>query len=339
MPSEDEVKADLERIVGPVWPKIWERLVTKDHVAEVVDGFADIDDLVTEYRELADLRADKKQSFPIEVKDTLERTRARSSLANRCLADNEAVSRWRDTWLPAGLLNHDQLSDWLRTRYKRSLPPDWPFIDPWTGEQPRKHGWPTTPTLAPDGQIAKWAWPDVETLAIELPDGEAFSLRVPPIGALSELVGVVASVESFGARESDVVLAVVCGVPLVCPSASASFTKSFRDPASNMVSLQLDPMMTPAQVAEAWEKVRGEVFSRSARQQSDKHLQLAQLRWDNPASSTPELKAEWNRTHPDWAYENMRHFRRDLVAATERWTDPGRYYGSLDWAYEDLGQD
>ncbi len=338
-----DLKADLELRLGhPVGDRMWELLVNDGHVSEVELGHAELDHLVTRVR---DIRAASIERTPRAVppRSTHARDAARSALATLQINNDPAVQSFRGSWLPNSLLEPEAVSGWLQQRYERMLPVDWPYQHPWTGQVPSGHGWPvgvpagirsksTQPT-------PKWAWPAVKKLPVYLllPDRVTWKrveLRCPPGGALPQLARVVEkrAENFFGIDPADLAHSILTGRRVSVPAIQWTGQVDFFTPAAGSYTLQVDPYVTPDQLKAAWADIRKWLFRSTPRQQSDKHLALAELRWSNPETGWEALRGEWNDQHPEegMRYDNIRHFRRDVNQATRRWVGAVDYFRDAD---------
>ncbi len=90
-------------------------------------------------------------------------------------------------------------------------------------------------------------------------------------------------------------------------------------PALQRITLQLDPVLTPAEVAVAYRTLRTRIVGKQQiRTQSPKHLALAVFAVEYPDGSLRERMAEWNRRYPKWRYNQVTNFGRDLRTALRR---------------------
>jgi len=87
------------------------------------------------------------------------------------------------------------------------------------------------------------------------------------------------------------------------------------------VVLEVDPQLTPGQVAAAFREARTRLLGRGTRSLSDKHLRLAQI-WALREERSGELMKIWNETYPHWDYDSLRQFNRDVSVARRRVVDP-----------------
>jgi hypothetical protein len=90
-------------------------------------------------------------------------------------------------------------------------------------------------------------------------------------------------------------------------------------PALTRVVFEIDPTMSPREVANLYRQIRFRHFGRRHRSMTAKHIELAKF-W----SSIPEgrtwkaLREEWNKLHPRWAYKREQNFARDCEQARKR---------------------
>lgn len=87
------------------------------------------------------------------------------------------------------------------------------------------------------------------------------------------------------------------------------------------VVLEVDPQLTPGQVAAAFREERNRLLGRGTRSLSDKHLRLAQI-WALREERSGELMKVWNETYPNWGYDSLTQFNRDVSVARRRVVDP-----------------
>lgn len=88
------------------------------------------------------------------------------------------------------------------------------------------------------------------------------------------------------------------------------------------VRIDLDPAVTPQQLAGWWRDVRRRMHDERYRSQSKKHLRLAAfMAGRDETTSWDQDRLDWNRVTadtPEWNYADRRTFHRDATAAVER---------------------
>jgi hypothetical protein len=115
------------------------------------------------------------------------------------------------------------------------------------------------------------------------------------------------------------------GVPEL-PRSDARFVE--RDPSAlSRIRLELDPFLSPRDVARIYQEARGEL-RRRFRDLSLKHAALAGACFFTNESRRdwPDHLRNWNRAvakdHPDWQYNKLALFRRDAEKARQRMLFP-----------------
>lgn len=85
------------------------------------------------------------------------------------------------------------------------------------------------------------------------------------------------------------------------------------------VHMEIDPAMSPREVANLYREIRFRHFGRRHRSMSAKHLELAKF-WSAAAEETTwkALREQWNQSHPKWAYKRDQQFSRDCAQARRR---------------------
>jgi hypothetical protein len=90
------------------------------------------------------------------------------------------------------------------------------------------------------------------------------------------------------------------------------------------IVLTIDPTSTPADVANAYRRLRAGNFGR-VRRLSKKHTTLAQHALAHPDASPQEQMARWNRRYRrKWPYRQLNAFARDVRQALQRLANPVR---------------
>jgi hypothetical protein len=94
---------------------------------------------------------------------------------------------------------------------------------------------------------------------------------------------------------------------------------------TSRITLEIDPAVSPSEVAEFYRQARKEVITGRHRTLSEKHLQLAQFITSRPEDElwTERLTA-WNDAYPQWSYDAalIKNFMRDCSRARERLLHP-----------------
>jgi len=89
--------------------------------------------------------------------------------------------------------------------------------------------------------------------------------------------------------------------------------------ALNRIELQIDPTLSPRQVAEVYRQLRAQVFGRRYRAMSEKHVRLALFTLSRPdGEALKSAMTVWNKRYPKWRYRQESNFGRDRIAAKRR---------------------
>lgn len=90
-------------------------------------------------------------------------------------------------------------------------------------------------------------------------------------------------------------------------------------PRLSRVKLEIDPGMSPREVADEYRRVRQYLVGKRHRDLTDKYLQLATFTLTELRGATLDARMHaWNDTHPDWAYAFPSMFGRDAQLAQQR---------------------
>jgi hypothetical protein len=97
-----------------------------------------------------------------------------------------------------------------------------------------------------------------------------------------------------------------------------------RLPAVSRFQIEVDPAVTPSELARAYRNARKKYLKGRVRRLSAKHLQLAAF-MASRAEGEPgkDAMAAWNRKYRRWKYTHVSNFLRDAAAARRRLLFPG----------------
>jgi len=135
-------------------------------------------------------------------------------------------------------------------------------------------------------------------------------------------------------REAAATLFVLTGgTPLSSPlemSVNAT-TSPFK---RRIVTLEIDPMLSPREVARNYSEIRRRLTSgRRQRGLGEKHLTLAGMIAGASEEPWATRLQRWNKAHPKWKYLQESNFRRDCLKARERILAPAssadRVFGAI----------
>ena len=95
----------------------------------------------------------------------------------------------------------------------------------------------------------------------------------------------------------------------------------FSQPISSRINMEIDPTLTPEEVAERYKRLRASLIGARYRSMSEKHLRLAEFYGGHKPEGTTwtALMDKWNRSQdPGWEYNRFEAFARDCTQAWQR---------------------
>jgi hypothetical protein len=233
-------------------------------------------------------------------------------LAAYAARENEVVG-FRRAVLGSRLLAPGKVEEWVNWQAERDGPPTRWLAVPLPPDVQPQPGETITFTL----QTCRV---EVETLRYVVPDDPW--VRVRPVaaggilGRLQRLSRRLA--DRYGWHEAQATTFVLTdAVPLV--DAVRVAWRPGAVPALDRIVLEVDPVLTPAEVAAQYRQARAQALGKAlVRPQSEKHRALAVFAVEHPDGTFRERMAVWNRLHPQWRYSQETNFGRDLRAAVRR---------------------
>jgi len=120
-------------------------------------------------------------------------------------------------------------------------------------------------------------------------------------------------------RRCDATVFVLSDAPPAIEESDYEVASTRAVPALTRVIMQLDPAMSPREVATLYRQIRLTCFGGRHRSMSEKHVELARF-WSSVQEDVPwrEVMQEWNKLHPRWAYKREQNFERDCAQARKR---------------------
>lgn len=331
-----EPREAVERALGkPLPDEAWAQAVEDGWERDIRIADLDPAEVARRLRRYGTVGAPRSRAFQREASDGRIpgaellnlRGKVLGAWSARAARTDHEVRAFRRIHLRTGLLQPNAVHKWVVTMYRANLPKEWPvtgdpvadadapyrahlevrqarhaFIDLiWAepdGEEMWQGGrWPV-PLRSPLGRLAglseklaeKWKWTAVEATLFVLTDRIPF---VSPITGRSS-VGVNFHADMWGSHD-----------------------------VFSRVTIELDPTVSPEQLAAWWRGVRRRMLSGDRyRALGHKHLELARFMSERDESTSWEDdRKAWNRAHarqPTWKYEDRRNFHRDAVSAVRR---------------------
>ena len=324
----DEIRAALAFRLGH-GPKeeVWDRLVEEDYVREVWEETAEIGYLEEKYREFN--RVPTRLLRPSKsAKDSgLRKIRLQilSDLTARQAATEKSVIAFRQQYLAEGLLKRQEVVGWITdkaaeegpaSRYLRVPIPD--------GHEPiRRNGRIVTePPLTISDRISA-IQVEVELLSYTSPDDQwVRKIPVKHGGTLDKLrVVSKALARRYTWSEALATVFVLTGKSPLLSSLRGGIRMVFNQHISSRISMEIDPTLTPDEVAERYKKLRSSFIGVRYRSMSEKHLRLAEFYGGQKPEGTTwiALMDKWNRSQRrGWEYNRFETFARDCKQAWGR---------------------
>ncbi len=222
-------------------------------------------------------------------------------------------------------------------------------VEEWIKQQSQKDGPPTIwlnniplPQAKTNEliKLIQGITPDVPKLLLEIPmdqvigtmNLQAHVLKYPGLDewarSISTVVGGVLEhlrrlsdrlAEKYKWSQAQATTFVLTGrIPLIS-SINATLKIHSRSLFSRIV-LDVDPAMSPREIAMHYSRNRKEIMATRHRNLSEKHMQLALFDSKRLKTETWAIKMdEWNKTHPaEWKYEEVSNFAHDCLQSQRR---------------------
>ena len=324
----DEIRAALARRLGHE-PKeeIWDHLVNEAYVRDVWLEIAEIDYLEERYREFNRLPRHLLQPPKSSIDSGLRQIRLQilSDLTARQAATEESVIAFRQQHLTEGLLKREEVVEWVRRQAKKDGPASRylkvPVPD---GYEPiRRNGRIFTEPPLTISDTSPATHIEVGVLSYASPDDE-WVRRIPVKhgGTLDRLRVVSESLaRRFTWKEAQATTFVLTGMSPLLPSLRGEIRMAFSQPISSRINMEIDPTLTPEEVAEQYKKLRAPLIGARYRSMSEKHLRLAEFYGGRKPEGTTwaALKNKWNQSQDrGWEYDRFEAFARDCKQAWRR---------------------
>jgi hypothetical protein len=321
----------------------WDYLLEEGHVARVQKGERTVQWLAE--RVLAILMAAGQGARVLpglkgqglvseEQRRQADRRAVLSLLLAHEAANNPAVRAFRERVLKGALLPLQEVEQWIQQQAQADGPPTAWLEVPVPSkyqlrEHPETHNLYTEPalTLSKDG-CAKGPQTGVHFRVLDygIPSADGVHKISTAVGGVLEQLRALSEhlALQYPWQRYQASLFVLTDqaplVPEVSPSVSAE--------RGGRITLDIDPALTPRQVADAYRRFRRQVLGgKRLKALSPKHLRLAVFMAERPeAEPWGERMEAWNRTFPDWKYEQESNFRRDTGVARKRLLTP-----SISW--------
>jgi hypothetical protein len=338
---DTELQTILQRRLGSRFHQgLWDYLVDRGFVDEVLDGASDLDQLMNEARRILAAgapSAEHRVPAPAPREPRLGQERA-----------------WALSQLVAAHAHHDPDIIAFRHKYLGDALVDWADLDTWITARAKLDGEPTTDItialpasaipdpdadelhLSPPLERVRPARVATRRLDYALPEDDwVRRMAVTADGALDRLRFLAeALAKAYRWTPAQASIFVLCGVtPFITTVRITRSSAKVRHHAdlvwARRITLDIDPAATPQQVLDAFQHARRQQGVAQLHPLSLKHLRLAAFAGaEHPDKPWAERLRLWNTSFPEWHYAEQSNFRRDALRAEARILYPGRYRGS-----------
>lgn len=321
MSTDEELRAAVTRLLDRrLDDETWAFASTQEWIAgshEELDSGVHVDKVVESLagriRQLLDYRSAPRSTESREIPpDGRDEALARvlAALASR----DKSVARFRREVMRGRLVEPSRVTEWVRRRARKEGPPTFRRIIP-----VERGG---TPLPTPFGFVEE------RPLYLDVWDEVGLAQAVPirEDGVLWRLKKLCAWLgEEYSFAEPDCVAFVLSARMPPSPRTRAGFSVAPRLPARSFVRMDVNPRVSPREVADLYGTMRGRLLglmdlgSRS-RAMTEQHAELAIFAAEQEAQSWDELRLSWNSGHPQREFVDVRRFIRDVRAAYRRVT-------------------
>lgn len=350
-----EVLAGLRRRLGDpdyeLPPLLWRKVVRPTVLAEALSGQRHPADIAVEIYGLLDAtgmtrhikRKAKRRTLVLDetaVAKIANREAARSLLYARRAKEEPGVLAFRGEVLRGRLVPRERIAEWIETQADKDGPAS-RWLEVRLPDDVALRVTDSGQALPdPDMSIGTLGGGTIhqDRLEFALPDGWGTSVSTALGGVLERLRVLSAYLaEKYCWDHSAATHFVLAGgVPIV---EGIRFTiKATGDPAERVV-IDLDPDVSPRELAAAYRRQRLEISGGRRRTVTIKTMRLAAFDATDTGGIWKARMDRWNKANPNSRYENWRNFQRDVAAATRRLSRPvmdsNKLFESL---WERLGQ-
>ena len=294
---------------------------------EIWEETAEIEYLEEKYREFSripeGLLAPPRSA--IDVGPRQIRLQILSDLIARKAATEKSVIAFRRQHLAEGLLKRQDVIEWIIKQAAEDGPASRYVRLPIPGDHEltrRNRRFIVEPPLKiSDTPSATQV--EVELLSYASPDHQ--SVEVIAVRHGGRLDGLRILTKSLARRytwqEAQATTFILTGITPLLSSLRGGFRMRFSQPISSRIIMDIDPTLTPEEVAEHYKNLRSNLIGTRYRSMTEKHLRLAEFyRDDKPEGATwAALMDKWNHSqNKGWRYNRFEVFARDCKQAWHR---------------------
>jgi hypothetical protein len=303
------IRDELEQRLPDLTEGEWSLLNDDGYVAEVESGAAEVDYLVERVRRLrrAIGQPTKEVAGELVRAEELARRAATRAEALAALLAAEAsqdtdVVGFRREELCGGLVSPEGVADWIERRAEPAT--DLVVVAVDRPDEPLEHL----------RRVLEYAGPP-STVVQRLP--VVVNSTLDRLRVLSESLA-----NRYAWQPAQGSTFVVSGLVPILEPVRARTAIRYPVSAASRIMLDVDPTVTPREVAERYAATRKRVLPGRSRRMSEKHLRLAVYAATRAEGTWTERMRGWNDEHPDERYSHEANFQRDAPRAKKRLLDP-----------------
>ena len=318
----EQIRIELKnRLRRPLPPAIWDFLVEKRFIWEVEEGISTIEELTEKVREEwavygspssrgggqreSSSSVDPRVSAAVKTAAAIdpvleERAKALTTLISAIADRDPAVLEFREEHLSGTTLAISDLDGWLYARWEAEMQS---ILE--------------TGSFDPRSQTVHLLYLTPSTSG-ELGPGE---MVVPIGGSLEQLAALADQLSGvYGWHAAQATTFVLTGAPPAFFPVHVSRFDRVDEPisAGSRITLEIDPMVTPQQLARAWSWIRSALIEPKTRSLSQRHIELAEFTARRDGKPWMQMMNAWNQLHPDHPYRHRSNFMGAASAAKKR---------------------
>jgi hypothetical protein len=296
-------------------PEVWDFAAALRWIDDVIDDPAEADSVFDQIRRIEALGR-RPRAAPREERKELPPDRRAIALAQiRAIeaAGDPLVEAFRAECLRGRLLKPGRIKHWIEKRRNQQGEPA-RYVKRW--ERPSGARVKPPPDLAPYGLKTKLEFGSSSSgVYLLYPDG---SVQVSPDSTLGRLKFVASELcHRYLWPEEEAVDFILSGT---VPRPFSGRVTVRHHPRTPRVTVEVDPRVRASEVLRLYKWAR-DPETIKARSLSEVHTELAVFAAErNDGRTWMRVLAEWNQTHPDSLYPELRNFIRDCRKAFERIT-------------------
>lgn len=312
--AEDVALEFRRRVRRDPDPVVWDYAITKGLVADAINHPEEVDSVIENIREMEAVRwapREKSRGTRKELPPDQRAVAMVHFLAEKA-AGHRLVQSFRRNWLGGQFIEPTEIKAWIEERAREQGEPA-RRVQRWE----RVDGVRVGPlNLKPYGPKTRFEFGETSTgIVLQYPGG---SVPLSPESVLGQLKFTANALrEEYPWPEGEIVGLILSGM---VPSPFFGSVTIRETPSAERIMIEVDPRVPARDVLQLYQWAR-DAGPRKTRALSERHAALAVFAFErNDGREWNRVLAEWNETHPQHAYGELRNFIRDCRTAHKRVT-------------------